>query len=74
MKLLKTINKKKPRAKSKWFYLIRLFLLKTVLGDINLEPVNSETMVVENRNTPTKKDNPKKSVRSERSSQTEDEN
>ena len=42
----------------------RLFLLKTVLSDINLGPVNSE-MTVEDTNTPTKKDNPKKSVRSE---------
>ena len=47
----------------------RLFLLKTVLSDINLGPVNSE-MTVEDTNTPTKKDNPKKSVRSEGSSQT----
>ena len=48
----------------------RLFLLKTVLSDINLEPVNSE-MTVEDTNTPTKKDNPNwKSVKSEGSSQT----
>ena len=42
--------------------MIRLFLLKTVLSDINLEPVNSE-MTVQDTNTPIKKDNAKKSVR-----------